>query len=287
MVATLQLKFTAKGAMKRGVPWILDTDVSTDIFWLLRSSFSSTENVTAMQLPLIPMLLPPANQVWGKVMFSQVFVCPQGSLCMTSLPVWLPGLMFLLGGSLSLVPCSFRGPLSRRGLSKGAFCPGRGALSKGVSVGGIPPTGMLSCYEIIFPSILYRNYHRNGQHRFRMSFTESKSHQPKLKTLHPFILFVCGTWVWWQRKTVGPHYLWNLLASIAFGLNKGPSRFKSLVLNFYLIDLFHNLWPCCFLPPSHFDTRSRKFSANHRFILYFDQIGKYVIMAILVQNLMK
>ena len=23
-------------------------------------------------------LLPPANEVWGKVMFSQVFVCPQG-----------------------------------------------------------------------------------------------------------------------------------------------------------------------------------------------------------------
>ena len=26
-------------------------------------------------------LLPPANEVWNKVMFSQVFVCPQGGLC--------------------------------------------------------------------------------------------------------------------------------------------------------------------------------------------------------------
>ena len=34
------------------------------------------------------LLLPPANEVWGKVIFSQVSVCPQRGLCMMSLPVW-------------------------------------------------------------------------------------------------------------------------------------------------------------------------------------------------------
>ena len=49
-------------------------------------------------------------------------------------PVWLPGPMFLLSGSLSLVPCSFQvvsgqgvslsGGLCSGGLSRGGLCPG-------------------------------------------------------------------------------------------------------------------------------------------------------------------
>ena len=46
------------------------------------------------------LFLPPANEVWGKVMFLQVSVCPQLDFCMMSLPVWLTGLMFLPGVSL-------------------------------------------------------------------------------------------------------------------------------------------------------------------------------------------
>ena len=38
-----------------------------------------------------------------------------GGLCMMSLPVWLPGPMFLLGGSRSLVPCP-------GGLCSGGLC---------------------------------------------------------------------------------------------------------------------------------------------------------------------
>ena len=60
--------------------------------------------------------LPPANEVWGKVIFSQVFFHPRGGLCMMSLPVWLSVPMFLLGGSLTRVPCSFWG-VSVQGVS--------------------------------------------------------------------------------------------------------------------------------------------------------------------------
>ena len=70
--------------------------------------------------------LPPAN----KVMF--LSVCPQrvGSLydVTSCLAVW-----FLLGWSLSLVPCFFQGYLSRRCLSRGGFCP-RGSFYNRVSV---------------------------------------------------------------------------------------------------------------------------------------------------------
>ena len=41
-------------------------------------------------------LLPTANEVWGKVMFLQESVCPQG--CMVSLPVCLTDPMFLSRG---------------------------------------------------------------------------------------------------------------------------------------------------------------------------------------------
>ena len=69
----------------------------------------------------------------GKVMFLHLFVShsvQRGNFCMMSLPVWLPGLMFLPGGlclwshvpsraSVSLVPCFFWG-VSVQGL-----CPSR------------------------------------------------------------------------------------------------------------------------------------------------------------------
>ena len=78
--------------------------------------------------------LPPANEVWGKVIFSEasVILSRGGGFCMMSLPVWLPGPMFSLGvlcpwshvpfggslfGGLCLEKSLFRGCLSR-----GCFC---------------------------------------------------------------------------------------------------------------------------------------------------------------------
>ena len=81
-------------------------------------------------------LLPSANEVWGKVIFSQVSVCLQGGLCMMSLPVWLLGSMFLLEGSVfgpMFVPRGVSvqgGSLSREGL-----CPEARRLCQ-----GDPPT---------------------------------------------------------------------------------------------------------------------------------------------------
>ena len=69
------------------------------------------------------LFLPPANEVCGKVIFSQVSVCPQGGVPvqgrMMLLPVHMPGHMFLLVRSLSLVPYSLRGSLSIGGLCLG------------------------------------------------------------------------------------------------------------------------------------------------------------------------
>ena len=70
-------------------------------------------------------LAPPLRSATAFCLQGYVFmnVC----LCMMSLPVWLPGTIFF-GGSLSLVPCSFRESLyrvslSRRSMSRG-LCPG-------------------------------------------------------------------------------------------------------------------------------------------------------------------
>ena len=100
--------------------------------------------------------LPPGNKVWGKVLFSQAFVYPQGDLCMMSLPVWLPGPIYLLGVSVP-GPMFFLGGLCLGSLCPGGLSPGV-SLSGGVSVGRLPsgirkvggmhPTRMFSCFKL-------------------------------------------------------------------------------------------------------------------------------------------
>ena len=98
--------------------------------------------------PVYCLFLPPVNEVWDKVIFSQMFGC-------------LPGPMFLLVASLCLVTCSFEGSPSRCSLSKGSLW--KGASVKGVSVKGdrdspLPatevcgthPIGMHSCFKNYF-----------------------------------------------------------------------------------------------------------------------------------------
>ena len=66
-------------------------------------------------------------------------------LCMMSFPVWLPGPMFVLEG------VSVPGPMFH---PEGGFCPGgicpwglrREAPPRIRKVGGMHPTGILSCY---------------------------------------------------------------------------------------------------------------------------------------------
>ena len=65
---------------------------------------------------------------------------------MISLPVWLPGPIFLLERSLSLVPCSFQGSLSRCGVS----VQGWGLCLRGSLSGGSCPRGGL-CRETPLP----------------------------------------------------------------------------------------------------------------------------------------
>ena len=111
--------------------------------------------------------LPPANEVRGKVMFSQVFVHGRGPLydVTSCLVVWSHA---PYRGSLSLVPCSFGESLSRGFLSRwisvqGGFLPGRslrglcpGGLCREthgiIKAGGTHPTRMFSCnILILFP----------------------------------------------------------------------------------------------------------------------------------------
>ena len=66
-------------------------------------------------------------------------VCPQEGLCMMSLPVWLPGPMFLLGGALCLWSHVLSAGSLSRGISvQGNFCPG------GLYPGGLCPGESLS-----------------------------------------------------------------------------------------------------------------------------------------------
>ena len=64
---------------------------------------SSTRNTTVRKsLPYARykalLFLPPANEVWGKVMFLHLCVILFTVGCMMSLPVWLPDPMLLRGG---------------------------------------------------------------------------------------------------------------------------------------------------------------------------------------------
>ena len=75
-------------------------------------------------------------------------ICYSRSLCMISLPVWLPGPMFLPGVSVQEGLCPRRS-LSRSVSIQKCLCPwgslSRGSLSMGVSVhGGLCPWGSLS-----------------------------------------------------------------------------------------------------------------------------------------------
>ena len=60
----------------------------------------------------------PANEVWGKVMFSQVFVCPRGGVCGEGCGKHLPG------------------PRAR-------LSP---PVETATEAGGTHPTGMYSCF---------------------------------------------------------------------------------------------------------------------------------------------
>ena len=90
-------------------------------------------------------LLPPANGVWDKVIFSKACVSHsvhRECLCMIILPVWLPGPMFLHGVS---VP----GPMFLRG----GLPPG--GLNLGGSAGATHPTRIHTCLETVTVALKY------------------------------------------------------------------------------------------------------------------------------------
>ena len=76
-------------------------------------------------------ILPSASEIWGKVMclvVSVILSTKGGGLCMVSLPVWPPGLMFIPGVSVSgpmfLWGVCVQGSLSRGLCSRGGLCQG-------------------------------------------------------------------------------------------------------------------------------------------------------------------
>ena len=94
--------------------------------------------------------LAPANEVWGKVIFSQMFVCPQGR-----------GVSF---------PACITGHITRRGLPLGRLSPGGqtpfrapwDTMGYCQQAGGTHPTGMHSCSEC--DCIFKSNYWRSQSH---------------------------------------------------------------------------------------------------------------------------
>ena len=70
-------------------------------------------------------LLPPANEVLGKIIFSQVSVRRQVGLCLMSHPVWLPGPLFILGISVPGSMFLSGGLCWGKGLCSWGPCPGR------------------------------------------------------------------------------------------------------------------------------------------------------------------
>ena len=74
--------------------------------------------------------LPPSNEVWGKVLFSQVFACPQGRKGLST--GWS-----LLTGGLHPGGC-LQGGLPRGSASSGGLYPGSGGLHQvGVCIRGV------------------------------------------------------------------------------------------------------------------------------------------------------
>ena len=98
------------------------------------TSFKSERETVLLTDEFSVKSLPPANEVWGKVMFSQVSVRGEGGLCMMSIPVWLTGPMFLLEVSL------LRGYLSRGIFVYGVSGGGRRFVQRRDSVQGSPWT---------------------------------------------------------------------------------------------------------------------------------------------------
>ena len=86
--------------------------------------------------------LSPANEVWGKVQFLHLSVCPQG--CMMSLPVYVPspmlllGEVFVMGGSLLRGLCQEGVSVSGEGLCE------RGSLWKEGSLWKRDPTPVMT-----------------------------------------------------------------------------------------------------------------------------------------------
>ena len=121
----------------------------------------------ANTLPLFPLLdfifcanwcllLPPANEVWGKVIFSEAFVKNsvhgEGAWYPSMHCRWYPSMPHRspgphLGGSWGVWPGGSPGPHPRgklRGLAWGVFRPTAGEMA--TAVDGMHPTGMHSCY---------------------------------------------------------------------------------------------------------------------------------------------
>ena len=107
--------------------------------------------------------LPSANEVWGKVMFSQVFVCPRGE-GRVGFPACITGHMTSIGGW---------GGAASRGVCLQEVCiqgvyPMEGGGGSAYEVGGRPratrkagcthPTGMVSCCNQILGSSADQNY---------------------------------------------------------------------------------------------------------------------------------
>ena len=84
-------------------------------------------------------ILPPANEVWGKLMFSHVFVCPWG----VGFPVCITGHVIrrvciqgvCLQGGLHSGGSASRGSASRGSASRGV------CIQEGLHPGGLPPGG--------------------------------------------------------------------------------------------------------------------------------------------------
>ena len=108
-------------------------------------------------------ILPPTNKVWDKVMFFKVGVCPHGGggVCIISLPVWLTGLMFLLGVSVS-------DPMFLLGGSPW----GRPPSPARWRVGGYYPTGTLPCISCAQPCITPLTINGISHHEFRPHLCE-------------------------------------------------------------------------------------------------------------------